>query len=845
MQTVPRLLEQFIPIHYELTLTIDRPSRTFTGTVTVRGSGTSDIIRLHTKGLSISNVVVDGKSAKSTIIPDQDELVISQTGLQPGSHIVVVGFSGIITDSMHGLYPCYYTYKGVREELLATQFESHHAREVFPCIDEPAAKSTFDVTLLTEPDVHVLGNMPIRSQQESDGQLVTSFERTPRMSTYLVAWVIGRMQHTHASTKNGVEVAVWSTLAQPKKSLDFATQFAVRTLEFFDEYFGSPYPLPKADLVALPDFSSGAMENWGLTTYREVALLVHPDTSSVSSKQYVASVIAHELSHQWFGDLVTMQWWNDLWLNESFARLMENVCLDALHPEWNMWLDFVASEYVMAMRRDAIDGVQPVQVDVKHPDEISSLFDPYIVYAKGACLLRMLEQHIGSDAFREGLRNYFSKYAYANTVAKDLWDEMGAASGKDIASLMGFWISHPGYPVVQIERSDDSIVTLRQQRFFVGSHEPDHTIWPIPLAASNTALPIILNKTSETIALTDKDKMQLNTQSSSYYLPRYDEVLFAHMLEQVQSGTLDPKDRVQLLANTILLARAGEISHADLIPLIYAYEDEKLEQVWGTISLCIAELRKFVETDTTSDQLLRSLATTVSAKLLSRLGWDRRDNESEDDIKLRATAISLSIYGELPSVIEEARKRFDEDNLEAMDPELRSIIISSVVRHGDKRIVDTLLEQYIATQSSELQHDICVGITSTRDHDAIDTLLDAIKNPAIVRPQDVFRWFVYLIRGKESRDTAWQWMKQNWSWIEKTFGGDKSYDDFPRYAATGLSSRKHLDEYITFFEPLQSEPALSRTISLGISEIRARVEAIERDSEAVQKRLRDYKPVVH
>lgn len=845
MQTVPRLLEQFVPDHYELSLAINRPERSFQGTVTVHGAGSSDVIRLHAKGLSISNVVVDGKSATTTLIPDNDELVISQHDLGPGSHIVVIGFSGIITDSMHGLYPSYYTHKGVREELLATQFESHHAREVFPCIDEPAAKSTFDVTLFTETGVHVLGNMPIRSQQESDGQLVTSFERTPRMSTYLVAWVVGHMQHTHATTKNGVEVSVWSTLAQPKKSLDFATHFAVRTLEFFDEYFGSPYPLPKADLVALPDFSSGAMENWGLTTYREVALLVHPETSSVSSKQYVASVIAHELSHQWFGDLVTMQWWNDLWLNESFARLMENVCLDALHPEWNMWLDFVASDGVMAMRRDAIDGVQPVQVDVHHPDEISSLFDPYIVYAKGACLLRMLQTHIGSDAFREGLRSYFSKYAYANTVAKDLWDEMSAASGKDIASLMSFWISHPGYPVVQIERTDDSSVTLRQKRFFVGSHEPDDTIWPIPLASSNTSLPVILHDDSATIPLTTTADIQLNMHSSSYYLPLYDQSLFDHMVERVRLKTLSPSDRVQLLASAILLARSGEMSHADLIPLIYAYEDEDLEQVWGTISLCIAELRKFVETDPASDRQLRTLAATVSSNLLVRLGWDNKENESEDDIKLRAVAVSLAIYGESPAVLEEAASRYLEDDLEAMDPELRSIIISSVVRHGDAHVVDTLLRKYVATQTSELQHDICVGITSTRDHGAIDTLLDAIKDPAIVRPQDVFRWFVYLIRGKESRDNTWQWMKQNWPWIEQTFGGDKSYDDFPRYAASGLSSRKHLDEYITFFEPLQSEPALSRTITLGISEIRARVEAIERDSEAVQKRLRDYKPVVH
>ena len=319
---------------------------------------------------------------------------------------------------MHGLYPCYFTHDGVKKQLFATQFESHHAREVFPCVDEPAAKAEYDLTLVTQTGITVLGNMPVKSEEENGDSRTTTFEKTPRMSSYLLAFVIGELHKKTARTKSGVEVNVWATPAQNENTLDFALDIATRSIDFYDEYFGVKYPLPKSDHVALPDFSSGAMENWGLITYRESCLLADPELTPESSRRFIATVIAHELSHQWFGNLVTMNWWNDLWLNESFANMMEYVAIDALHPEWRMWEDFATNEVTAALRRDSLDGVQSVQADVNHPDEISTLFDPAIVYAKGGRLLVMVRKLIGEEAFRAGLKSYFEKFAYKKHCRK-------------------------------------------------------------------------------------------------------------------------------------------------------------------------------------------------------------------------------------------------------------------------------------------------------------------------------------------------------------------------------------------------------------------------------------------
>ncbi|NLA42809.1 M1 family metallopeptidase [Candidatus Saccharibacteria bacterium] len=837
MTTFSKLTESFTPKHYDLSLTLNREERFFNGTVVITGEFKGkDYLPLHSKQLEITSATINGEPA-DVATSDHDELHLNNDNLKPGDQIITLQFNGKITDAMHGLYPCYFEVDGKKQELLATQFESHHAREVFPCIDEPAAKATFDLTLTTEEGVTVLGNMPIEWQRAEPEGLVTKFETSPKMSSYLLAWVVGDLQKVTQKTKDGVEVNVWSTKAHPLSSLEFALDTGVRTIEFYNEYFDVDYPLPKCDHVALPDFSSGAMENWGLITYRETALLATKNTS-ISARRYIATVITHELSHQWFGNLVTMQWWDNLWLNESFATMMEYIAVDALYPEWNIWRDFASNESVMALRRDSLDGVQSVEVPVNHPDEISTLFDGAIVYAKGARLLRMLQHYIGHDDFRRGLKEYFKKYAYQNTVGENLWEELSKSSGKAIGPLMNSWISQPGLPVVTItQQKDGKSSLLEQEQFFIGPNKPAGRTWPIPLNSTDPNLPDLMESAS--VLVNTKKHFRLNDGDSAHFITRYQPDHLQTIIEEIASGKASEITRLQILHEQMLLAKSGHISAADLIPLLEAYQQESNETVWSMISLSITELKRIIEGDDKSEQKLRRLAAKLASKQFERLGWDRKEDESENDTALRAIVIGLMLYSEDQDVTNEAHRRFNQKPLENQDPELRAGLIANEIKLFDEsgETLKSLLDRYSKETDGDIQSDIASGLTSSRDKDNIKLLLLSQKDAKIIRPQDVFRWFAYLMRNRYARSITWQWMQDEWSWISSQFSGDKSLDYFPRYSANALRTSQELSEYKKFFAKHKENQSLKRAINIGEGEIAGRIEQITRDAPQIANTL--------
>lgn len=850
MKNVRRLYEYFQPSHYALSIDPDRDSRTITGTVTITGlkrGRPSQRLTFHQNGLKITSAHI----VKHDKHGDQDIAVArinhhqnfnevrlhTDTLLYPGNYSVTLEYTGAITDSTHGVYPCYYEQDGERRCLIATDLESHSAREVLPCIDEPEAKASFILTLTSPKGETALSNTPIKTQIEQDSKLITTFEQTPKMSTYLLCFVYGDVHCKETQTKDGVLVRVWATPNHSPASLEFGLENAKRGIEFFNDYYGVPYPLPKCDLVGLPDFAAGAMENWGLITFRESCLLAEPQTSSQSGREVVALVGNHELSHQWFGNLVTMKWWDDLWLNESFANVMEYLSTDALYPAWHAMDAFVTNEGLAAIRRDSIAGVQPVKSVVHHPDEIGALFDPSIVYAKGGRLLNMLRTYIGEQDFRKGLTAYFKKHAYANTTGDDLWQALSAASGKDIGSFMRPWLEQSNFPVLVVDQQGAQ-ATISQQHFVadMAKSEPDRH-WPVPLLGTAPEIPALLSEASTTVKLSSPDYIRINKNATGHYIVHYKQPEHAAaMAALAETKALHESERLMLLSDSAMLGRAGMQSYVCTLELLSHYAAEDSEPVWDIMSLVIGDTRRFESSMPELEAPIKAAVRTLIQAQYERLGWDEKAGEPSQDIKLRATILGLGVYSEHPAITEHAIELFAayQHDQAAVASELRGIVFDAAIRNSVPGAFDYLLQLEEKTSNVDLKSELIGALTSTRSIPEAEQLLGRLQDQTKVRLHDVDHWLVFLMRNRYTQEPAWQWLRDNWQWIEDTFSTDKSFDYFPRYAASALNTRQCLEEYRAFFTPLQHWPQLSRNIDMGIEELENRIAWIERDAHDVK-----------
>lgn len=821
MSKIRQLIDYFTPENYQLRLNISKSQRRFNGTVVITGEPHQSEIRLHSKGLNIESLTTDTTANPSWQI-DGDEIVIRDSK----AHRITVSFAGHISETaMNGLYLCKYRLNGQDYELFATQFESHYARQCFPCIDEPAAKATFDITIATDDphDSIVLSNMP--------GQLVNGvwkFATTPKMSTYLVAFVGGHLISKTGHTERGTTISTYATPAQPEAALDYALATAIHSVEFYENYFNVEYPLPKLDNVALPDFSAGAMENWGLITYRETAMLATSETSE-ASRESIATVIAHEISHQWFGDLVTMKWWNDLWLNESFASLMENTAVDHIYPEYNIWSDFETGDVLAALKRDSISGVQSVQQEVDTADEIATLFDGAIVYAKGERLLKMLQTYIGEDAFRRGLTNYFRKYQYDNTIADSLWNELSATSHINVKELMTPWLTRPNYPLVTASL-DGNLLTLTQRPFLTAGQSDNTQPWPIPLFASSDEIPQVFNQQQLTVYLTDSKAMiMLNIGNSSHYIAQYDDALMNRIVTNYSN--LSTTDKIKMLRESLLLSLAGLQDISQTVHLLRATQGEADQAVLTTMSNSIGSLNQLVELDTANQTALKHFTCNLFASQFDRL-FSSHHQPTINDRKALVPVLARSVYGNNPSAVDYCKQQYQANaaSLSAIPGDIRPTVLSTVIKHGDHDTFAEIWHQYQLSQDADLKMDLCAGLTATTNSDDIELLLDGITNSDIIRPQDVIYFVAWLLGNQHGRQQTWTWMRHNWPWIEQTFGGDMGYDDFVRMAGNSLSTKVQLREYDGFFEQVAAHsPALRRSIQIGHHSIENRIEWIERN----------------
>ena len=843
MKTVEHFIEKFVPENYNIFLDINRTEKSFSGNVAITGEALDNVISFHQKDLTIATVLLDNQNLDFKVDNQQESLSIDLP--ETGIITLVIEFSGKITDNMTGIYPSYYTVDGMKKEVISTQFESHFAREAFPCVDEPEAKATFDLSIKFDQaaDEIVLSNMPEVDAERRKETGLWTFDTTPRMSSYLLAFALGDLQGKTASSKNGTEVGVFSTKAHNPKTLDFALDIAVRVIDFYEDYFGVRYPIPLSYHVALPDFSAGAMENWGLVTYREVYLLVD-ENSTVKSRQNVALVVAHELAHQWFGNLVTMKWWDDLWLNESFANMMEYVSIDAIEPSWNIFEDFQTTGVPLALQRDATDGVQSVHVAVNHPDEINTLFDPAIVYAKGSRLMHMLRRWLGDDDFRAGLKIYFEKHQYSNTIGHDLWDALSEASGKDVAAFMDAWLEQPGYPVVTAEVVDDTLV-LSQKQFFIGEGQDQNRIWPIPLNTNWTGLPETLTEERLAIpnfsqlAAQNEGALRLNTANTAHYITNYKGQLLKAVLNQLTE--LDTTSKLQVVQERRLLAESGEISYAELIPLLTKLTDETSYLVSEAIAQVVDGLDMFMDEGSEAQAEFKALVNRLMQKNYDRLGFEPQVGESDEDEMVRQKAISLMLYADNADAVAKAEEIFDahKENIESIPASIRLSVLANQVKHAEtEELVSLYLDCYVKTNDGNFRRQLAAALSNTKEKATVERILGELKNKDVVKPQDLaMSWYRPFLNKDFSQGAFWNWACENWDWITSALGGDMSFDKFVIYPANTFKTPERLEEYKAFFEPQLDDMAISRNITMGIKEISARINLINTSKAAVESAL--------
>ena len=652
------------PTHYGVRLRPSLSDASFTGVVRIELTveEPTGVLVLNADELTIASCDVDGQPATWELEPATERLFVTPAStVEAGSSVLTIEFDGVLNDKLRGFYRSTYTDDdGVEQVIATTQMQATDCRRAFPCWDEPEFKAVFAITLDVDDGLTAISNAPEVERTTADGRCVIRFADTMVMSSYLVAFVVGRLETTDTIDVDGIPLRL---VHVPGKGhlTDFGLDVGSFCLRWFQDYYGIAYPGAKVDLVALPDFAAGAMENLGCITFRESLLLVDPATSTQNERQLIADVVAHELAHMWFGDLVTMRWWNGIWLNEAFATFMEVAACDAYRPDWQRWTAF-GVERSAAFDTDSLTSTRSVEFEVRSPDDCEGMFD-VLTYQKGGALLRMLEQYLGADRFQAGVSHYLGLHSYANTETNDLWDAIEATSGDPVRRIMDSWIWQPGYPLVSAALVDGSL-ELRQERFHFGTGDGDgDQLWAIPIHIrfGDDTITLLLDDASASVPLGEAagagQPIIVNAGGHGFYRVAYSDELRSR-LDAATVASLSTLERYNLVDDAWAATVAGRMSAGDLLGFLRGFAGEREHSVWQAIAIALRGLGRLLD-DGPARYTFQSQVRDVAAPALDALG-DPTGGEPDLTSKLRGLLVGLvGVLGDDAGVQARCREWFD------------------------------------------------------------------------------------------------------------------------------------------------------------------------------------------
>ena len=777
-----RLSKTVVPIKYQITLKPDLEAFVFEGEeiILVELKRSAKGITLHAADLNIKSAEFIHKKnqtwAGRVFYNQKAETaeIIFDKKLPKGPGELKLIFRGILNDKMIGFYrSAYKNHNGKTKHLATTQFEATDARRAFPCFDEPTQKAVFEVSLIVPNNQEAISNtLPIEIWEHSAGYKTVRFAPTPKMSTYLLAFITGEFDYLEGKTKHGVKVRVFTTPGKRNQGR-FALNTAIKMLEFYNWYFGVKYPLNTLDLIAIPDFSHGAMENWGAVTYRETALLVDEEHSSAQSKQYVALVIAHELAHQWFGNLVTMEWWTHLWLNEGFASFIEYLAVDNAFPAWDIWTQFAYFDQDVAFHLDSFKNTHPIEIEVRHPREIGEIFDA-ISYSKGASVIKMLHNYLGDKNFRDGLKYYLKTFAYKNAATKHLWEAFEKISGKPVRKVMRNWTKKSGYPIVKFSLRN-SRLKIEQERFYLSpvskQQNNDKTLWQIPidLTINGVKSPkILLEKKYKVVDIKSNPKwIKANIGETGFYRTDYSPELLRQLSLKIH--TLQPLDRMGVVRDAFALTFSGHNFATEALELAEKYKEEKDYTVWVKLISGLGEFGQLLSNEKIYFNYKRYCVSLLKSphKLT---GWLGKKNEPHTQNLLRSLILrQLGGFGD-KAVIDHAKKLFYAHlkGKNRLSADLRGAVYGIVSENASEKEFNSLVKLYNKTDLQEEQRRIMGALAQFKQINLINKALKFAFSDK-VRPQDSPLMLSTIAANPRARKQAWNFVKNNWTILKDRY----------------------------------------------------------------------------